>query len=150
MHKRLLSLSMMLALSATITAQSNGIGVGIDTDGLTGKYWMNSSNALSIHWNLEAALAVDYLFNQPDMLNVTRAPTPVYYGFGAAVALKDGHNDDGEKTTDVHLAARGVVGVSYYISAFPMDVYLEATPTLGLLGGGGLDVGGALGVRYFF
>lgn len=134
----------------SLSAQNSGIGLGLSTDGLNGKYWMGSSNALSINWNFGSAIAVDYLFDKPDALSITSAPTPVYYGAGLGISTSEGLNDDLEETTELHLSVRGVAGVSYYLSALPMDIYLELTPTLGLVGGGGFDVGGALGLRYFF
>jgi hypothetical protein len=111
---------------------------------------MSGSNALSINWNFGSAIAVDYLFDKPGVLNVSDAATPVYYGAGLGMSLHEGLNDDLEETTELHLSVRGVAGVSYYLSSMPMDIYLEITPALGVVGGSGFGVGGALGVRYFF
>ncbi len=140
-----------LVLSITsLFAQSNGMGVGLSTDGLNGKYWLNGTNAVSVNWNLGTALSADYLFDKPDMLDITSAATPVYYGAGVGISLQDGLNSDLEETTELHLSVRGVAGVSYYLSSMPMDIYLELTPAIGLLGGSGFGIGSALGVRYFF
>ena len=111
---------------------------------------MSELTALSISWNLEPSISVDYLLSKPDMLKLTDAPTPVYYGLGARLGTQTGSNDDPEETSEIDLSVRGVIGISYYLSAYPMDIFIESTPSIALLGGGGFDFGGSFGFRYFF
>ena len=139
----------LIFVVVSVNAQGSGIGVGLSSDGLEGKYWMGG-NALAIHWNLGSHIAADYLLNQPDMVKLTDAPTPVYYGVGIGLGTYKGLNDDFEETTELDLNVRGVVGIGYYVSAFPVDIYLELVPSLGVLGGTGFGVGGTFGFRYFF
>ncbi|MCF7822647.1 MAG: hypothetical protein K9N35_00595 [Candidatus Marinimicrobia bacterium] len=148
--RKLFFIALIASVAGTLNAQEAGIGIGISTNGLEGKYWMGQSNALSMHWNLGTQLAADYLFDKPDLLKLTDTPTPVYYGFGAGLGTHKGVNDSGEGTTELDLNIRGVIGISYYISSFPMDIYIESVPSLGLLGGTGLSFGGSFGFRYFF
>ncbi|MEA3288275.1 MAG: hypothetical protein U9Q77_13010 [Candidatus Marinimicrobia bacterium] len=148
--RKLIIVMLSLIFVVSVNAQGSGIGVGISTDGLTGKYWMNGSTAIAVHWNLGSSIAADYLLHKPEVLNITDAPTPVYYGAGVAVGTHTGFDDNFDETTEFDLSVRGVVGVSYYVSSFPVDIFLESTPTLHILGGGGLGFGGAFGFRYFF
>ncbi|NQV42621.1 MAG: hypothetical protein HQ506_09720 [Candidatus Marinimicrobia bacterium] len=140
----------IVLLTASVFGQNSGIGVGLSTDGLTGKYWMSGTNAVAIHWNFGSAIAADYLFNLPDLLEIVDNETPVYYGIGIALGTHKGVNDDLEETTEIDLGVRGVVGISYYLSDYPVDIFIESTPTINILGGGGFGFGGSLGIRYFF
>lgn len=141
-------LSLLLVVS--VSAQESGIGVGLSTDGLEGKYWMGS-NALAIHWNLGSYIGADYLLkHNPDMVNFTDNTTPVYYGAGLTLGTFKSVNSDLEETTELDLHVRGVIGLAYYVSSMPIDIYLELTPSIGILGGGSFGVGSALGFRYFF
>jgi hypothetical protein len=137
-------------LCAGAFGQNAGMGVGLSTDGLTGKYWMSGTNAVAVHWNFGSALAADYLFDLPDLLKITDNATPVYYGAGVTLGTHKGVNDDLEETTEFDLGVRGVIGISYYLSDYPVDIFIENTPTLKILGGGGFGFGGSLGIRYFF
>jgi len=150
MRKRFFSLSIALLLTSAAFAQNSGLGIGLSTDGLTGKYWMGGTNAVTVHWNFGTAIAADYLFDMPDLLKLVENETPVYYGAGVTLGTHKGINDDLEETTKFDLGIRGVVGLSYYLSSYPVDIFVESTPTLKLLGGGGFGFGGSLGIRYFF
>lgn len=150
MRKMIIVFLSVLSFSVALKAQDAGIGVGLSYDGLSGKYWLNSINALEVTWDLESSIDVDYTFDKPDVLNFTDAPTPVYYGGGVYLGTHKGVNDDLEETTEFHLGVRGVLGLSYYLSAYPIDIFLQTTPSLGLVGGSGFDFGGNLGLRYYF
>ncbi|MBT3254379.1 MAG: hypothetical protein HN995_11705 [Candidatus Marinimicrobia bacterium] len=150
MRKSLISLFAVLVITTGAFGQNTGLGIGLSTDGLSAKYWMGSSNAVAVTWNFGTSVAADYLFDKPDMLNLTDATTPVYYGAGLSLGTHKGINDDLEETTEFDLGVRGVIGIGYYLSAYPVDIFIESTPTLKLLGGGGFGFGGSLGIRYFF
>ena len=150
MRKGIIMLFTLLLISSGAFSQESGIGIGLSTDGLTGKYWMSSTNAVAVHWNFGSAFAADYLFDLPELLELTENTTPVYYGAGVTLGTHKGLNDDLEETTEFDLGVRGVIGISYYISSYPVDIFVESTPTLKILGGGGFGFGGSLGIRYFF
>ncbi len=148
--RKVLLIVLIMVLAVSVNAQGSGIGVGFSDAGLEGKYWMSGSTALAIHWNLDTHIGVDYLLNQPDMVQLTSAPTPVYYGVGIGLGTHKGFDENFDETTELDLNIRGVAGIGYYVSAFPVDIYLELVPSIGVLGGGGFGVGGNLGFRYFF
>ncbi|NQT62250.1 MAG: hypothetical protein HQ556_04760 [Candidatus Marinimicrobia bacterium] len=151
MRRSLISLFTVFLITVGAFGQNSGLGIGLATDRLSVKYWMGSSHAVAVHWNFETALAADYLFDKPDMLNLTDDTTPVYYGAGVSLGTHTEPNDDGDKTTEFDLGVRGVIGIGYYLSSYPVDIYIESTPTLKILGGSGFDFyGGNLGIRYFF
>ncbi len=150
MRKTFISLFTIFLITASGFGQNSGIGIGLSTDGLIGKYWLSGTNAVTVHWNLESTLAADYLFDKPELLKLTDNATPVYYGAGVTLGTHTGINDDLEEVTEFDLGIRGVIGISYYLSAYPVDIFIESTPTLKILGSGGFGFGGNLGIRYFF
>ena len=150
MRKIVVPLLMLLTSVVLVHAQDGGIGLGLSTDGLTGKYWLDGSTAISIHWNFGTTVVADYLFDNPELLKLTDAPTPVYYGVGALIGTHEGRDDNFKTTTEFDLGVRGVVGISYYLVSFPVDIFIESTPTVKLLSPGKFDFDGSLGIRYFF
>lgn len=150
MRRSLVSIIVILVVTASAFGQNSGLGIGLSTEGLSAKYWMSGTNAVAVHWDLNTSLAADYLFDKPEMLKITDNPTPVYYGAGVTLGRNEGSNDDLEETTELDLGVRGVIGLGYYLSSFPADIYIESTPTLKILGGGKSGFGGSLGIRYFF
>ena len=150
MRKLIFCALCLFSSTAVLTAQNSGIGAGLSFDGLSGKYWLSRTNAVEVTWNLGSSIDVDYTFDRPDLLKITDAPTPVFYGAGVFLGTHKGVNDDLEETTEFHLGVRGVIGISYYLSDYPVDIFLQSNPSLGLLGGGGFDLGGNLGLRYYF
>ncbi|NQV29443.1 MAG: hypothetical protein HQ508_01025 [Candidatus Marinimicrobia bacterium] len=150
MQKFVFSLLIVVSSVGSIHAQDRGIGFGLSTEGLTGKYWLDKSTAISIHWNFGSTIFTDYLFDKPELLKLTDVPTPVYYGVGALIGTHEGLNDNFKTTTEFDLGIRGVLGISYYLPSFPVDIFIESTPTLKLLGKGKFGFGGSFGIRYFF
>jgi len=150
MLKNFTALFSFLIISLSAFGQNSGIGIGLSTDGISGKYWMSATNAVAVNWNLGSNLSADYLFDMPELLKITDNATPVYYGGGISLGTHQGLNDDLEETTELDLGVRGVIGLSYYLSDYPVDIFIESTPTLKILGGGGFGFGGNLGIRYFF
>ncbi|MCF7808968.1 MAG: hypothetical protein K9M49_09630 [Candidatus Marinimicrobia bacterium] len=138
-----------LILVVSVSAQESGLGVGFSSEGLEGKYW-KGANAVAFHWDLNSHIGADYLFHDYDMVTVTDNPTPVYYGAGVGLGSYKSINSDFEETTELDLNIRGVAGIAFYVSSMPIDIYLEITPSLGVLGGTGFGIGSALGFRYYF
>ena len=149
--KRTIVAIFALLLVVSVSAQESGIGVGLSDSGLEGKYWMGDK-ALAIHLTSNSYLGVDYLLKHDfDMVGITDNPTPVYYGAGLSVGSDESVDTNTlEKTTELGLNIRGVAGIAYFVASMPIDIYLEITPSIGVLGGTGFDVGSALGFRYFF
>lgn len=143
-------LIILLLVTASVFGQESGMGFGLSTDGLNAKYWMSSTNAVEVTWNFDTALSADYLFDKPELLKLTDNPTPVFYGLGIGIGVSTDSNDSGDETTELDLGIRGIIGMSYYLSSYPIDIFIESTPTIKILGGGGFGFGGSLGIRYFF
>ncbi|MBV6441415.1 MAG: hypothetical protein DYG98_03140 [Haliscomenobacteraceae bacterium CHB4] len=74
-------------------------------------------------------------------------PFNFYYGPGAFIGVRERNrkNDDDDETV---LGASGNFGINY---EFPrVDIFLQLTPRLELISDTDFDIGGGLGVRFFF
>ncbi len=148
MRKLMFIILSLIFVVVSINAQGSGIGVGLSTSGISsglcGKYWMGGSSAIAVQVGLPSSLDVDYLLHKPDMLKLTDAPTPIYYGLG--IGISSSENDAGD--SKLGIGVRGIIGISYYVSAYPLDIFIESTPTIGIVGDS--NFGGSFGFRYFF
>jgi|ERR1017187_2750820 hypothetical protein len=143
----------ILLLLCTISqAQDKGYGIGIilgEPSGLSGKYWLNSTNALDFGLgfsftnfnNSRIQLNCDYLWNNYNLLK-TSEKFVIYYGPGIKI-LTGGSND-------AKLGVRGVAGVGWFIKDAPLDVYFEIAPVVYLIPGTILKIDGGIGARYYF
>jgi hypothetical protein len=139
MKKILFVLIMALSFSYS---QTSGMGVGlvINNDfGISGKYWVDRTNAIDLIVNLgnTTVIGADYVWHKYDLIN---SQFPVYYGVGASVALGNGNG----------FAVNGVTGIDFLIKKIKVDVFLELVPTIAISPSSGFDMGWNLGGRYFF
>ena len=65
----------------------------------------------------------------------------MYFGIGGRVIFQK---------NDTNLGIRVPVGLDYMFSDAPVDIFLEAVPILDLTPSTDLDLGGGIGVRYWF
>lgn len=74
-------------------------------------------------------------------------PFNFFYGPGAFIGVRD-RNRKGNGDNDTVLGASGNFGINYEFTR--VDIFLQLTPRLSLVPGTDLDMGGGLGVRFFF
>lgn len=145
-------------VGSTVEAQRTGTGAGVivgEPTGLSLKHWVatNRAVAAAAAWSLEGhnslQLHADYLFHDFDAL---KSDLPdqmaVYYGLGARVRFDEerGRGDDDETT----LGVRFPVGLNFFLTKAPVDIFLEIVPVLEIVPSTELDLDAAIGVRYFF
>lgn len=80
-------------------------------------------------------------------LNASSPQFNFYYGPGAFVGLRE-HEDRFDDDHDVVIGASGNFGLNMEIDRF--DVFLQLTPRLSLTPNTDFDMGGGLGLRFFF
>ncbi len=149
--KRILIFLILIISISQAYAQRSGYGVGIiigEPTGLSGKYWMDKETAVS------AGLAYSFASNNrgislhADLINhqygVIKSGyiLPVYYGFGFRLRTKE--------RTDGSFGVRGVVGLNWQRTDYPIDIFIEAAPVFILLPETGVAIDASLGARYFF
>lgn len=123
-------------------SQTNGMGLGLVLNndfGISGKYWIDKTNAIDAIVNLgnSTVIGADYVWHKYDLIN---SQFPVYYGVGAKVAVGNGSG----------FAVNGVAGIDFLIKKISVDVFLELVPTIAISPSSSFDVHWNLGGRYFF
>lgn len=153
---------MVVAASATTFAQQRpGWGFGIqfgDPTGLTAKYNVNQTNA----WNFnlgssyfgELRIGADYLWHFNAFSSRYVAMHAGFggvlgFGTGKSIIFKERGDDFYVRDKGIGAAVRGIVGIDFYPSSSPFEIYFELGPLIGLIPepGGALDV--ALGFRFY-
>lgn len=150
----LLLLSLMIATaSAELQAQppAGNWGVGIqfgDPSGLTLKRYNPGTMSFDalLAWDLD-----DFFFLNVHGLwekNINASPNfNFFYGPGVFVGFIERNrrfNDDDE----IRLGISGTFGLNYYVDRF--EIYLQLTPRLAVIESTDADIGGGLGVRFYF
>lgn len=146
-----------LSIANNLNAQKGGsVGVGFQVGDPTG---------LNLHFRgtkplrLDILLAWDINDDKHDFffvnvhglwfkpLNTSSPQFNFYYGPGAFIGLREyrGRFDDDD---EVVIGASGNFGLNMEIERF--DIFLQATPRLSLIPDTDFDMGGGLGLRFFF
>lgn len=123
-----------------------GLGfVAGSPSGLSGKIWLNQTNALDCALGINVfenwlSLNADYLWHDFSLIQIPRGQLPLFYGMGIWAAVAN-HGAIG---------VRGVVGLEYLFPTAPLDAFIEICPGISVLPGTSLSAGGGVGMRYFF
>lgn len=148
---------LLVAGFGVVVAQDGGFGAGIilgEPTGLSAKLWMSRSSAFDFAaaWsfyrnssdgrNDEGALYLhaDYLHHFFGAIDVEQGKLVPYVGIGGKVVFAE----------DFYMGVRVPLGLTYMFAKVPLDVFLEISPAIALIPGTGFDVGGGIGVRYWF
>jgi hypothetical protein len=131
------------------------IGLGImigEPTGITGKYWMNPTNALAggVAWSFRRHsnrsrsstiyLHLDYQAHNFNLFEVEQGRMGFYYGIGGR--LRSGG--------DANVGVRIPLGLNYLFANNPLEIYFEIVPVLDLMPETDLDGNGGIGIRYYF
>jgi hypothetical protein len=136
----------LVTLSAS--AQDSGMGAGAiigEPTGLSGKTWLSSNDAVDagVAWSMSHGwfhLRADYLRHVFNLIPVEKGQLPLYFGGGARIGFGP----------DVSLGARVPVGLDYLFDGTPLDVFIELVPGLQIIPDTQFEMGGGIGVRYWF
>ncbi|MBK9097404.1 MAG: hypothetical protein IPM14_04615 [bacterium] len=149
MKKIILIAATFFLLANFIHSQSRGFGLGIvlgEPTGLSAKLWTSSSNAFDFAaaWSFKGdghlLLQADYVWHSFDLIRVSSGRLPLYYGIGGRVILAD----------DPLLGIRIPLGLNYQFDSAPIDIFAEIVPILDLVPSTDFDLGGGIGVRFWF
>ena len=146
-------LALMLA-TGLVSAQgaagrSNGVGIILgEPTGFSYKHHIDRTNALALGaaWSFSGSthfhLQGDYLWHRYDLIQVKSGQLPVYFGLGGRVEFREDKDD--------LWGLRIPFGLDYYFAGVPLDIFVELVPVLQLLPDSGVDLEGALGLRFWF
>lgn len=153
-------------MAATGYSQASGLGLGLMVGvptGISGKVWTGGANAVAFGtawggWGRGGYfhLHADYLFHNFDLINVSEGRMALHYGVGARFRSWGGDrywvNGGYVESRGGHarLGVRLPVGLTYLFDGAPVDIFLEAAPSLDLIPGTSFHVDGSLGARYYF
>jgi hypothetical protein len=148
MIKNCIILCVFMALSSELYAQRVGIGGQIgDPSGISLRFQNGSALGYDIlaAWDLD-----DYFFVNVHGLwehSLSEAPRIHYfYGPGAFLGLRDnGRNDNDD---DIYLGVSGALGLNLYIQR--LEIYAQVNPRISVVPGTDGDIGGGIGVRFYF
>lgn len=149
LHLIIMVMGLLMISVKPIIAQDHGFGLGIilgEPTGLSAKLWTSQSNAFDFAaaWSFKGdghlLLQADYVWHAFNLIPVSSGKLPLYYGIGGRVILVD----------DPFVGVRIPVGLNYLFATAPIDIFLEIVPILDLAPSTDFDLGGGLGVRFWF
>lgn len=137
-----------LFLSANVSAQDSGFGVGLifgNPTGLSLKMWTGESTALDagVAWNFTndwLLVQADFLIHNYNLISVSKGKMPLYYGIGGKVGFAN----------DIAIGARVPIGLDYMFESVPIDIFVEVVPGLLVIPAIDFDLDLGIGVRFFF
>ena len=141
----------MFALSPTLQAQraAGDIGIGLqigEPSGLSVGYYQSDGVGVDVlaAWDLDDYLYVNAhaLYTRP-INELNELDLYFFFGPGAFVGLQENRNDWGFRA-----GISGTAGISLMISSF--EIYFRLTPRLRLIDETRADIGGGLGLRWWF
>lgn len=147
--KKIIVAAFILILSLSLNAQNKDFGLGImigEPTGISMKYWTGTQNAVDagIAWSFKrkASLHIhaDYLWHSFDLIPVSKGRLPLHFGIGGRIKLQE----------DADVGVRIPVGLTYIVSGFPLDIFIEIVPILDLIPKTDFEFNAALGARYYF
>lgn len=137
-------------------------GIGIvfgEPYGLTVNHWLSGNNSISAYiggsYFGSPRLGADYLlhfdvFKSKNFKLFTGPGATVGFGKGKGVYFKEDHKKFYSRSgSEFGLGVRWNVGVNYIFSSYPIEIYYELAPMLGIIPDFGMAFDSALGVRFY-
>jgi len=147
---------LMLAAASANARPPEDFGIGVivgEPTGLSLKYWLDDERAIdaaaaeSFSENDSFQLHGDYLIHDYDLFGLDEMP--FYYGLGARLKLKDSDGSGRNRRHDM-FGIRVPLGITYIFEDAPVDLFFELVPVLDLSPEVELDIGAAVGFRFYF
>jgi hypothetical protein len=146
--KKTLLIILLTSFSLGLSAQDHNIGVGLiigEPTGFSAKTWVSSVDAVDagVAWSMTNGwfhVHADYLRHFFEVIPVESGDLPLYVGIGARLGFGQ----------DIVLGARVPLGINYIFDDLPLDVFLEVVPGILITPDTKFDMGGGIGVRYWF
>jgi len=147
--KKIFLITVLAALISSTYAQYRGFGLGIilgEPTGISAKLTTNHINAFDFAaaWSFKdrghLLLQADYIWHNFDLIQVPSGRLPFYYGIGGRVIFSN----------DPLVGIRIPVGLDYQFEREPIDIFVEIVPILDIIPATKFNMGGGLGVRFWF
>lgn len=147
MKKVLAILLVCFAVATAVNAQDKAIGLKLGSGvQISGQMAMGDANRLEANLSfLGGGLGLSGYYQWVNELPALGDAWKWYYGGGAGLWLGSGY---------FGLGVGGQAGLEFdlqsVVPSLPIQLTIDATPTLNIIGGFGFGVGGGLGIRYRF
>jgi len=146
--KKTIIITLLAVFTLSISAQESGIGAGLiigEPTGFSAKSWLSSVDALDagVAWSMTNGwfhVHADYLRHFFNVIPVESGKLPLYAGIGARIGFG----------SDIVIGARIPLGINYLFADYPLDIFLEVVPGILITPDTKFDMGGGIGVRYWF
>jgi hypothetical protein len=147
--KKIYLIVLLATLISPIYAQYRGFGLGIilgEPTGISAKLTTNHISALDFAaaWSFKdqghLLLQVDHIWQNFDLIQVPSGRLPLYYGIGGRVIFSN----------DPLVGIRIPIGLDYQFEREPLDIFIEIVPILDIIPATKFNMGGGLGVRFWF
>jgi len=146
--RKILVIALLGIFTMVLSAQDSGVGLGVivgEPTGLSAKSWISSRDAIDggLAWSISHGwfhIHADYLRHTFNLIPVDQGQLPLYFGLGAQIGFG----------SDVSIGARVPIGLNYLFDGTPLDVFIEIVPILAIIPDTKFDMGGGIGVRYWF
>lgn len=155
----LIAISLCACLSTASARERLGIGlIAGEPSGLSMKWWFSELTAIDLAaaWSFSEndsfQLHADYLVHDYTIATHPkwRGKTPVYYGGGLRIKERDDRGNSRRNNDETLVGIRVPVGISYLFPESPVDLFAEFVPTMDVAPRTRLDIGAAIGIRYYF
>lgn len=143
---QILIIFILLSFSSIYAQNKFGLGIILgEPTGISAKVWVGSNNALDFAaaWSFKGdghlLLQGDYVWHS--YIDQTYSgKAAFYYGIGGRIIFSD----------DPLVGARIPLGLDYKFSSAPIDIFAEIVPILDLVPSTNFNLGGGIGVRFWF
>lgn len=148
MKSFLIAAALLLIINSS-NAQNRNFGLGIilgEPTGISAKMTINHINAFDFAaaWSFKdqghLLLQADYIWHNFNLIQVPSGKLPVYYGIGGRVIFSN----------DPLVGIRIPVGLDYQFEREPIDIFIELVPILDIVPATKFNMGGGLGIRFWF
>jgi hypothetical protein len=146
MKKVLAILLVCFAVATAVNAQEKAIGLKLGNGvEISGQMAMGDANRIEANLSFMGGLGLSGYYQWVNDLPALGDAWKWYYGGGAGIALGSGY---------FGLGVGGIAGLEFdlqsVVPSLPLQLTIDATPTINIIGGFGFGVGGGLGIRYRF
>jgi len=159
--KNMLFVILFLLVSVHLVEADERLGIGVilgEPTGLSAKKWISDDRAIDagVAWSFSENASLqfhsDYLIHKYGVLTNDgfKVNTPVYFGIGGRLKLKESDHGSGRNDDDSLVGIRFPLGINYIYEKSPFDLFAEIVPILDILPDSDFDFNFAVGARYYF
>jgi hypothetical protein len=150
---RIFWLPVFLFFSLSVARAGEGTGVGVivgSPNGVTARHWFDEGHSVDAGagWSLSDSrfqVHSDYLWTQPDLIQLGDESFDTFFGLGLSLRSKSGRQNG-----EVVFGPRVPVGISYEFTDPDVEVFTQVALNVGVIPSSDVYVDANIGVRFYF